>query len=681
MYFLKKIYPETYPKIEQNPIFTQMEQISSCFKIKLPSNKIYTTRLENEIKILSKLNMIDYIIRINDIYHKHINKYPNMLRGSSGASLVLYLLGINKIDPVKYSIPLSRFISSLRDSYPDIDIDVCSSQRDIIINEIINANKDTIRMSSNYNNENNKYFADLIKEDPSFNVVHNSGIIIFSPDQKDIVEKNKVLPNQIGLTKSNINEFGLRKIDLLSNTGLEQLRLIESKSIDSYNFEDKKVFEFISNDDGIGITFAETPQIQNVFRILKPKNIEELSLCMGIIRPFACGNIYKQMNFEHLQKQIIYDDDFIQWVVEKFNVSEEEADMIRRLFKKKKDKEQMKLFVEKVNQSNLSSSDKFKTLKALGNLHKYSFCKSHSLNYARLVYCLYWNKFYKPKLFWKSVIKSVKGYYRDWVYIRKALKYNIKFKGIKKCSPFYHFAYTGYWLSSEFMSRCYLRQKIDIGQNHVNIINMSNQTEKMNKPDKLELNELEIDNIDIEMEEVFEPNNTGDTIQEKIIVYGEIDEINETDAQEKQEELYEQDKSKQNIAKPEENMNILTNKILLDLCEKNFSENAEVDEHNYDGNVDCVGCNEYDGLKHEADENIKYNKMCEFRGLIAGIGGMSSKYKKYQMVITIGYDNDKFINLTLNKKRDLSKFKQIFGKGYLIDGDLPYIVVTKMVLI
>jgi hypothetical protein len=38
------------------------------------------------------------------------------------------------------------------------------------------------------------------------------------------------------------------------------------------------------------------------------------------------------VHFEHLQKQIIYDDDFIQWIVEKFNVSEEEADMIRRLF-------------------------------------------------------------------------------------------------------------------------------------------------------------------------------------------------------------------------------------------------------------------------------------------------------------------------------------------------------------
>ena len=51
------------------------------------------------------------------------------------------------------------------------------------------------------------------------------------------------------------------------------------------------------------------------------------------------------------------------------------------------------------------------------------------------------------------------------------------------------------------------------------------------------------------------------------------------------------------------------------------------------------------------------------------------------MVIVLGYDNNKFINLYLNKRRDFSKFKQIYGRGYLIDCINPYIVVTKMTLI
>lgn len=50
------------------------------------------------------------------------------------------------------------------------------------------------------------------------------------------------------------------------------------------------------------------------------------------------------------------------------------------------------------------------------------------------------------------------------------------------------------------------------------------------------------------------------------------------------------------------------------------------------------------------------------------------------MVITLGYDNNKFINIHINKKRDLSRFKQIIGKGYWIDGPSPYIVVSKMFL-
>ena len=44
----------------------------------------------------------------------------------------------------------------------------------------------------------------------------------------------------------------------------------------------------------------------------------------------------------------------------------------------------------------------------------------------------------------------------------------------------------------------------------------------------------------------------------------------------------------------------------------------------------------------------------------------------------MGYDNNKFIDLYLNKKRDFSKFKQIIGKGYYLDDVNPHIVITYM---
>jgi hypothetical protein len=584
-----------------------MDKLILAFKIKQIEIPEYETRFEEEIKLLIELNYIDYILRIVEIYDQYINKYPNMLRGSSGSSLILYYLGISKIDPIKYSIPLSRFINSLRKTPPDIDIDIPLSLRDTLISDIIKSNDDCVRMSSDYKNEDNKYFAELIKEDPTFNSIHSSGIIIFDNKQNNIIEKYKILPKQISLTKSNFSDFGLKKIDLLANTALDQIYQISDKNIFDYDFTDSKVFEFINNDDGIGITYAETPQIQNVFKILKPCNIDELSLCLSIVRPFSCHNISKNITWDNLKNKIIYDDDFIIWVKNKLGYKEEEADDIRRTFKKNTDKEKMDKFIENVESSNLDQSEKYELKKCLFNLHKYSFCKSHSLNYAHMIYCLYWNKFYKPKQFWLNTIKIIKGYYREWVYIRKGLMNGLKFKGIENCSPFYHLIYTGYWIKKEFVSRCYLRQ-ISNQSSNLNIDNINNQTKQMDEEEVQE----EVQEIDCLV--------GNDQIEEEMELEKEI---------ELEKELEKEDKFKDDYL----------------------------------------------------DEKIKYDKEYEFRGVIAGIGNISTRNKKYQMVITIGYDNDKFINLHLNKKRDLSKFKQVIGKGYWIDGPLPHIVITKMILL
>lgn len=54
-------------------------------------------------------------------------------RGSAGGSLVCYLLGITNIDPVKYNLLFERFLNPERVSMPDIDTDVKTSLRPLII--------------------------------------------------------------------------------------------------------------------------------------------------------------------------------------------------------------------------------------------------------------------------------------------------------------------------------------------------------------------------------------------------------------------------------------------------------------------------------------------------------------------------------------------------------------------
>jgi DNA polymerase III alpha subunit len=607
-----------------------MEKLLSKFKITPIQNEIYQSRLQQEINFFQKNNFINFLLRMVEIYESHINKYPNMLRGSAGSSLLLYYLGINKFDPLKYSISLERFINPSRKTYPDIDFDLPVSIRNQLFDVILLKNSDTIRMTSDYKHENNIYFESLIKEDPSLNIPHNSALIIYSHDQKDLIQNNKILPNQIKFTKNNIGEYNLKKIDLLSNTALEQLYNISNKRIEEYDFDDKDVFEFICMDDGIGITFAETHQIQYVIKILKPKSIEELSMCLAIVRPFASSNITNSMNFEYLKKQVIYDDDFILYLSNLLGIDFERADEIRRLFKSNQDKEKMFQFISSIELSNeIDQEEKFKLKKLLFNISKYSFCKAHSINYARMIYCLYWNKFYLSKKFWKSTIKCVKGQYRDWVYIRKGLENGLKFKGIENCSPFYHLIYTGYWLKKDFVSRCYLR-KIS-NQNNSNNSNNSN-------------NIIELDDSD-NQEKLFE----DETIN------------------------LEESKDINNLEEAKDIYNIEDLEDLEDISEKQ-------EEHNQQENLQQIeNLEQIENNKNH--EKYDFNNVCEFRGIIAGVGKIYTRYKKFQMVITIGYDNNKFVNLHLNKQRDLTKFKQVIGKGFWIDAPKPYIVVTKMNLL
>ena len=78
--------------------------------------------------------------------------------------------------------------------------------------------------------------------------------------------------------------------------------------------------------------------------------------------------------------------------------------MYKRI-KEKYDEEQTKKFIEKLDQ-----------------LKFYSFCKSHAISYAKLVYRCAYFKYYKPKEFWLSFLNNSCSSYRKWVHFREANK-------------------------------------------------------------------------------------------------------------------------------------------------------------------------------------------------------------------------------------------------------------------
>lgn len=109
-----------------------------------PLKPEYKDRLDKELEVIFKYNLEDYFLIIADIIRYCNNKYGiSGIRGSGSGSMVSYLLGIAKTDPIKYNLLFERFLNAGRFTedrvqLPDIDIDVPADAREDIIEHIKN---------------------------------------------------------------------------------------------------------------------------------------------------------------------------------------------------------------------------------------------------------------------------------------------------------------------------------------------------------------------------------------------------------------------------------------------------------------------------------------------------------------------------------------------------------------
>jgi len=109
----------------------------------------YSERVKYELETIKELGFLDYILLVwTVINYCNENSIPVGLgRGSAAGSLILYLLGVTKVDPIKYELFFERFISKIRAKKQvvdgityldgslmcDVDIDICYYNRHKVI--------------------------------------------------------------------------------------------------------------------------------------------------------------------------------------------------------------------------------------------------------------------------------------------------------------------------------------------------------------------------------------------------------------------------------------------------------------------------------------------------------------------------------------------------------------------
>ncbi|RLT34236.1 MAG: DNA polymerase III subunit alpha [Chloroflexi bacterium] len=99
----------------------------------------YPERLDYELDVINATGFPDYILIVWDyISYARSRNIPCLPRGSAGASLVLYSLGVTDVDPITNRMLFERFLSRERLEMPDIDVDFADSRRGEIIDYIAN---------------------------------------------------------------------------------------------------------------------------------------------------------------------------------------------------------------------------------------------------------------------------------------------------------------------------------------------------------------------------------------------------------------------------------------------------------------------------------------------------------------------------------------------------------------
>ena len=510
----------------------------SFFKRDIPNNEDYYKRLGEEFYLIKKNNFTKVFLQCIEILDL-IGDIQFIIRGSAGSSLVTYLLNITNIDPIKENISLARFMSETRKDMPDIDIDFPHNKREMIYEKIFNKWSGRVARISNHVIYRSKTslkeavrqagyrkflprdfrLEDIFEKEEDQNIInenaaklegklshyslHCGGIVIFDDivPQKYYLQEFSIFRGkkgktgaQIHLNKDQVEDENLIKLDILSNRGLAQLADISDMLIEDYPDNDELTQNIFANGENLGITFGESRGMRKIFMLMKPKNIHDIAVALALIRPSASMNgqksdflrDYSGFLEDKFRRQndidyLIFDDDAIQYIARLLDITEGEADVYRKGFAKnryviKND------FVRKLKTKHPEfAEDKIEIIvMLLEQLQAYSFCKSHAISYAKLVWALAYQKAHNPKKFWLAALNNCNSSFRKWVHFREAKNSGIQLTIGKrpwklkndvlinctqmrlKNDPIKDYWQYGYWTTNEFLPDMYAEYYVGV---------------------------------------------------------------------------------------------------------------------------------------------------------------------------------------------------------------------------
>lgn len=296
------------------------------------SEILYLDRADYEYNTIKEMDFSAYFLILKDIidYARSIGVKIGPGRGSGVGSLVLYLLGVTELDPIEHKLSFERFLNPKRVEMPDVDVDIDSDGRDLVIKYAAEKwggipvatygdynEKSLIRELTKYfgatkeqqdlasdEGVDGKIFQSIAAEKPLIQLCydvmlgqikyagkHAGGIIITDqlvPFELD-TNGNIMAGWSEGVETKELSKAGIVKFDLLGVKALSVLKILETKHGKAKEpNEDSPVWELFHTGKTTGVfQFSGSAGIVDYTKRVKPNKFDDLTAINALYRPGA----------------------------------------------------------------------------------------------------------------------------------------------------------------------------------------------------------------------------------------------------------------------------------------------------------------------------------------------------------------------------------------------------------
>ncbi len=288
--------------------------------------------------------------------------------------------------------------------------------------------------------------------------IHCGGIVISPGELQDMVPL-QMSAKGIAITQydmHSIADLGLVKIDLLGQRGLstivdgEKFAFEKTRSPVIYDYDDKQTFKLLRAGRTIGVFQIESPGLRSLLIEMKPRNLDDITLALALIRPGASESGMKKLFLQRLAGEmpveyphpllqpvlaetlgnIIYQEQVLRCAEALAGFSSAQADLLRRSITKDRNKTEFQAFARKFVAQSMDRGVPCDTaqhvFKLLSQFAGYGFCKAHAATYALLSYRGCYLKARYPIEYMTAMLNNFCGYYRPYIYADEARRYGAK---------------------------------------------------------------------------------------------------------------------------------------------------------------------------------------------------------------------------------------------------------------